>query len=98
MIQERTRRCRINEAIAYIMEASAESDSEKMAKSDVSDEEYLPYEGECMNDANPETDRPVEGSASNGETDIDLDTEKSNSSQLCLMIHLKTSFPKDRLK
>ena len=64
------------------MEPSAESDSEELAESDLSDEEYVPDDGECMNDANSETDETAEGSASDRETDIDLDTEKSNSKKL----------------
>ena len=94
------------------MEPSAESDSEKLAESDLSDEEYVPDDGECMNDANSETDEPAEGSGSDRETDIliliprnptprnllHINTDGKKNEHLCMMTHLKASFRKHRQK
>ena len=94
------------------METSAESDSEELAKLDLSDEEFVPEDGECINDANPETEKPAEGSASDRERQalilisrnptsrnllhINIDGEEM--SHLCIMTNLKASFLNHRLK
>ena len=69
-VQERTHQYRFNEAIVHILEPSADWGLAGLAESNISDEEYVPKDGECMNDVNPETDESVEGSASDREANI----------------------------
>ena len=45
LIQEQARRCEISKAIPFIMEPSPESDLEEMAETGLSDEKYVPEDG-----------------------------------------------------